>query len=412
MNSQKNIVCSKMWTDINVRIPYKSIINCCKKDNTVVSLEEIQEKGIDVFHFRKEEHDDKKHFVENNWFPKNCRNCEQNWPNSIWNRWNKWREKTTDEVAEFPLLSLENNMTEYIEIMLSTVCNQTCMYCGSHTSSLWAELEGLKQTEDTEYLNLVLGNIYEFVDKKQIDNVTYNFLGGEPFLDLRFNSVLDNLVNIHKKNNTHIARLLITTNLNIKRKVLENFLSKWNSYNLDKTKLVICPSIDRIGRMGEIIRDGLNFNLFDSNIDLLCDYAKRNNNFRISWSPAINLLSISGHLELLRYIENKCSNMNSVHQWTIGENFINGPLPMHPGLAPESYKNYMDESIQLLKNHEHLKRHMHWCKYIKNMIGTKRQSSTLNGAAKWYKEKGKIKSINYFSVFPFLDEILNTNANE
>ena len=38
--------------------------------------------------------------------------------------------------------------------------------------------------------------------------------------------------------------------------------------------------------------------------------------------------------------------------------------------------------------------------------------SNLKVLNKTFTNRIKIKSINYFSVFPFLDEILNTNANE
>lgn len=195
----KHIICSKIYSDINIRIPTKQIVNCCKRiQYTQPSLEEIKELKTGIFHNRPENLNDKEYILKNNSLSDACRYCKANWPNSIWNTWNVWKDKdwTNDELD---LLSNKDH-TKYIEIMLGTTCNMSCIYCSEDSSSVWADLKNIpRQSNNIEWQNAVLENLYEFIKNNDHSHLTYSFLGGEPLLQWELFDILENILSIHRE---------------------------------------------------------------------------------------------------------------------------------------------------------------------------------------------------------------------
>jgi organic radical activating enzyme len=406
-----------MWSDINLNIPSKEIRNCCKREPTRLSIDDLKSLGADSFTKNKILVADKKFLIDNNELPTNCTYCKATWPNSIWNNWNIWQNKdwSTQELIDLP----SKDYTNQIEVMLGITCNQTCMYCTDRVSSAWADIKGISIVKDNEWEETALQNLYQYIENNKVQDdkyVWYNFLGGEPLLEPRIFNVIEKIIDIHTRNFRKNKKITInlTSNLNVKPKTIERFLEivERNS----NFQWSISTSLDGIGKQGEEIRDGLNFKNFENNIHKLFSSKLL---AHIDLLPSVSCLSIPYHHELISWYLDLASKYCSLEQygdsWSIGMNVVTWPDAMHPGILPNSYKEEMDRCIEIIENYvvkgekfpplsiQNYKTHL---LNVKNLIGTKRNNNNLENAKDWYKAQGLLKNKDYFQIFPSLEEIL------
>jgi sulfatase maturation enzyme AslB (radical SAM superfamily) len=410
----KHIVCSKMWTDVNLNIPTKEIRNCCKRQPSKLSVEELKSLGQKSFTEHKILVQDKKFMVENNELPSACYYCKSTWPNSIWNNWNDWRDR---DWSEPDLKNLYNvDIVGQIEIMLGITCNQTCMYCTEHVSSLWADLKGIPIVQDKEWEETALKNLFEYIEKNRCqDNkhVWYNFLGGEPLLEPRIFNILETIIDTHTRNffPDKLITFNMTTNLNVKPKTVERYLEiVEHNPNFRWTMSV---SIDTIGKQGEEIRDGLIFERFAANLETLFACKKFSN---INILPAVSCLSIPTQHELISWFIDLAlkykTSRDYGHSWNIGTNVVTWPEAMHPGVLPKFYKESLDECIAVMDRVRDgspsvVENYITHLNNLKAMLGSKRSEQYLLKSKEWYESQGKLKNKDYFEIFPFLKDVLN-----
>ena len=409
----KHLVCSKMWTDINLNIPTKEIKNCCKRQSAKLSVEELKFLSKDTFTKHKLLVDDKQFMIENNQLPGACHGCKITWPDSLWNNWNAWKDK---EWSQEQLTELtDKDYVRQIEIMLGITCNQTCMYCTEFVSSKWADIKGIPIVNDSEWEDTALNNLFNYIETERYNDdqsIWYNFLGGEPLLEPRIFEVVEKIINIHRLKNVpnKIITINMTTNLNVKPKTIDRYIEI-----IEKNTDIIwtmSASIDATGSQGEEIRDGLIFERFEQNLDKI--YASKK--FKhVNILPSVSALSIPNKVELLKWfinISTKYKNLNDFgHTWSIGTNIVTWPDAMHPGILTDSYKSELDSCIEVISNLKNanpsvVENYIRHLENIKSLIGSKRQSDYLEQAKHWYIEQGKIKNKDYFKIFPFLKDIL------
>ena len=409
----KHLVCSKMWTDINLNIPTKEIKNCCKRQSTTPSVNELKFLGKDSFTKHQLLVDDKEFMVENNQLPNACYGCKITWPDSLWNTWNEWKD---NDWSQEQLNNLANkDKVKQIEIMLGITCNQTCMYCTEFVSSKWADLKGIPVVNDTEWEDTALNNLFNYIESDRYNDTQslwYNFLGGEPLLEPRIFEVVEKIIKIHRLKNVlgKVITINMTTNLNIKPKTIDRFIEI-----IEKNPDIIwsiSASIDAIGFQGEEIRDGLIFERFSQNLEKI--YASKK--FKhINILPSVSALSVPNKVELLKWfidISTKYNRIDEIgHSWSIGTNIVTWPNAMHPGILTDSYKAELDSCIEVINNIQNsnpvfVKNYTRHLENIKSLIGSKRDPVYLEQAKNWYIEQGKIKNKDYFEIFPFLKDIL------
>lgn len=411
----QHLVCSKMWTDVNVNVPVKEIKNCCKREPALYSAEDITKMGRNIFVKNESLMNDKKYFIENNSFPDSCSHCKHSHPSSIWQNWNEWKQRDWSKPALDSLLDADH--TRNVEIMLSTTCNQTCMYCTESVSSDWAKLKGIIPIIDSSWKDAVLSALYEYIECKLTFDFTplnYNFLGGEPFLDLEIFDVLEKIISIHNRSwgdhSTRFINFRFTSNLNIKRKTIENFLDVVRKNK--RYKFSISASIDAIGPRGEEIRDGLNFQRFEENLNLIMSEPSI---YRVDLLPTLSNLSVKTYPELLDWIiktgRKHYPNDSYGKRWQIGVNLVTWPFELMPALCPPSYSKYLDEASSVMRKLPDSSTREEQINYLTRVkgfvLGKQRYKEKIDDAIKFFQEQGKLKNKNYWEIFPDLDEILN-----
>lgn len=393
--------CSRLWTDINLNVNKKEVLNCCKRVQlNTPSVQEISD--IKFWSERKEVVDDKKHWMSNASFPKGCQICSLHHPNSAYNSRNRWIEDTPD---------LSKDHTSYIEIQVGTKCNQTCMYCSYEYSSLWAKKLGVPvKEEDTTWKNAALNSLYKHIEKNLGDKefITYNFLGGETLIIDDFLDILENLSSLHKNRQQRCA-MTIVSNLNVGPSIIQKFINLCKNH--PHIEFILNGSIENIGERAEAVREGLDFSRFEHNINWLMSEPSIT---KVGFLPAMNALSISDHPDFLRWCLSIITKYRKLEDaaktWQIGYNFVTGPDSMQIGILPDKYTLPVDEAIELVlsvnvNNVSEKQNFLSHLQSLKGQIGTKRDEKFLRHAYRWYRKQEKLHNRDYWKIFPELNDI-------
>ena len=385
-------ICSKLWTDIDIRMPASRISNCCKSwqwEN--YSPQQIREMGTAFFNARPELIHDKTYMIEKDKLPPNCGECAAQFPGGYFGGHNVWLKKEwqNNEIKEL----INTDCTNHIEIMLSTTCNMSCMYCSELVSSTWADIKGVEKNDvNQEWQDAVFDELYKYIPTLN-KNLFFNFTGGEPLLEWNIFDIIEKISYLANKNFKH--QIMITTNLNIKPKLLERFFEIVESNPRFQWRLSV--SIDEVGESK--LRDGLDWNRFEENLKLV---ANNNTLAYVNFLPSITNLSIPLHEELVKYLQGQKIKAHK----EIGNNMVYGPKPMSLTIAPRSFRKYLEKAWDAAIPGSH-KNFLRGC--IRN-IGIERTKENIEQATKFFEEQSKWKNIDYYKIYPHLEEILDISV--
>jgi len=412
--SNYKLACSRMWTDINVNLNRKEIVNCCKRSQRhQPTIDEINNLGLDFWTARPEIIEEKKQFVDDNVFPQGCKACSKTHPYSQWNSWNLWQNQP-DTFYNKDLIY--EDKTNYIAISLSSTCNQACLYCNAEVSSLWAKKLGITPVEsDQQWKDTALNSLYNYIDNRVApyrEKVKYNLLGGETFLDYSFFDVIERLSEIHTRQNTPNVTIEFISNLNIKPAVLDKFIEITKRY--DNINWYLSGSIENLGKRAEASRVGLDYNLFESNLDRIIGEPSLD---VIQILPTMNMLSITDHADFLRWVVSKFENTrgmdNILKTWGMTINSVTDG-PMNPSIAPISFATYLDDAKEVVQSIidntpenrkstvRYYQRHLD---DIKARLGSARDDKTLGKSLMYMHQQGPLHGFDYWNIFPELDDI-------
>jgi hypothetical protein len=393
----KKIICSKMWTDVDIRIPSSRISNCCKSFQwEKYTAQQIREMGTAFFNNRPELIADKKYMIDNNALPNNCGECKAQFPGGFYGGHNLWKDKTWQphELDDFHL----QDGTTSIEVMLGTTCNMSCMYCNKNVSSTWADILNVPRKQiDESWKEAALTELYKYISTISLKkSIFFNFTGGEPLLEWDIFEIVDNIasstINSKKK---HI--MMITSNMNIKPKLLERFIKTVQTYKQFHWHLSL--SIDQVG--DSLIREGLNWELWENNVNILLEsksFAK------VHFLPTITNLSLPTHFELIKYLQDKCADTKN--QCYIGNNSVFEPLALSLSIAPAYFSKYFKRAIKTVNDPSHKS-------FLENSLhglGVRRNEENLQKAKEWFELQQTIKNVDYYAAYPHLTQILDINV--
>jgi hypothetical protein len=295
----------------------------------------------------------------------------------------------------------------------------SCVYCNSDVSSTWAKIKNIPIVEDSARAQEVLELLYQFIETHVVttdDRILYNLLGGEPLLDLRFNDVISNIVKLHRDHPRPDKPIYIglVSNLNVKPKVIDNFLNTVRENQ--QVNWFIAVSVDTVEPIGGEIRDGLDISLLKSNLETILESKLFS---YVEIIPTVSSLSFTYYGKMLYWIKELFKKHNLFDQfgtkWDIGTNTVVSPYELNPGTLPTSYVNYVDEFFDAIddlpecKNKENLKTHFY---NLKSMLGTRRSKSDITAIQAWVSNNSKLKSKDYYTVFPILKQITETEHEQ
>lgn len=370
-----NTACSSAWDYPVLDIGSRALRNCCKTPHNKIPVTDLAlgtdlfKKFIPIMDIKRDLLSGRKNI--------NCMSC--------WNSESlggksartgfekfakfinatKWTKLTLAETKN-KLLNLSEadkeelvnwEHPEHLEIMLSTVCDLKCVYCNQNFSSQWYT-EKLKYKEipikeantNIEEYETIWWTWFESVACKTTNQIS--FVGGEPLLDDKLYQYIDRIIDIRQsKNISSNMNISIVTNFNTPPKYLNKLLKLIERISITPgLDLAVCISFESIGNRTEFIRTGVEWKLFQNNINTLISFVDSNNiqNTTINISPSFCSLSISGIMPFVEYI----MTLNEIYSkflW-ISTTHVDYPAWCSPFVLTNDYIKYIDDVIDYLKN--------------------------------------------------------------
>lgn len=359
----KRFICSKMFTDVNIKIPNSIIKNCCKSRDFLISEDEMKSSNLileNSEYIRR-----KTSMVRDNELPsQGCDTCLRTEDNHFFNLWNEWDIQDYDAERDEKLIT-EDNFTTF-EFMLSSVCDLKCIYCHPKDSSSWAKELGVPMHEgDENWKNTILSQLYELLEKKQFqDDTTYYFFfsGGEPTYNPETLVMIEKILDIvHSKTDNPV--IVISTNANTKPKVLDKYIDLVRKYN--NIQWIFDCSIDGVGEICEAIRYGIQWGRAIENIERLIVEP----NVKIRISPTLNLYSVPTLEEFFSFFIDLFERHGQLAEDNFNTNMAQ-EMAMTPAFLPKEYKKYFNSSIKICEEMGVKKIHKHLIR-VQSMVGTK-----------------------------------------
>lgn len=398
------MICSKQFTDLNLRLFAHSVKNCCKTLETNFTLDDIEKYGPNVFSMQAEIAERRRALVHDDQLPAACKYCIEAEPNSMRKVWNMWDEPATDDEKE---VILETDWIRYVEIVNSTACDLACIYCNAENSTTWAkEMNVPIYKPDPIWKQKLLENFYIYLQLKDythIPKMTFAFSGGEPTYDNETFDLIKRIIEICGSK-TEIM-INITSNFNTKPKQMEKFVKLMSEY--DTVSWTWIASIDDINERNDAIRFHSKFETIEKNLKTIYSL----DNVTLCLLPSINVFCLPFLKEYVEYFADILGKDNYLKKWHFGQNVITGPEYMSPFMLDKSYAKFIDEAITTSNNIRPEKRksgvHLNWIVHlenIKNNLGLydeKKWWNILNGFGS--QRAAARNGVNILDAFPHLD---------
>lgn len=378
-------LCSKMFTDVNIKYPIQNIKNCCKSDDYLTT-------DFDLV-FNKEYMRRKMSMIEHNELPVDgCTTCINTAPNNLMKVWNIW----DDTVKVDPY---HDDFTLY-EFVLSSLCDLKCVYCSAKDSSSWAkELGEPVYAPDPLWKAQADEAIITHLSTRTWDkNTTYWFFfsGGEITYNQEGLEHIETILNCVSANNIAVV---ITTNINTKPKLFKRLLNYID--NTPNIRWMIHASIDCTGERAEAIRYGLNWNRA---LDNLCKILEKPN-IELNLAFTLNLFSVPYLKDDIEYYDTLFKRYGKpLH---INQNFVQNIGYTAAHLPPE-YQEDVEAAIEYVQGSSNI--HQSYAEYltsVKQLIGTEFNPMTPQRVRKRLNYLQTNRSdINYLELFPHLSDII------
>lgn len=432
----KDTLCSHLWDHIIVNFMKMQVGSCCKTPPIGVSKEEVItlkddiisnhpyyiDQRVQMLNGLKNEACQTCWNLEKNNMP-SFRSSSQNWLDHINRRFEE--QKSFEQVDNYDNDEIaQSHHPINLDIQLDNTCDLKCLYCNQEYSTQW-EKEFKKYGSMPHEVNQTLPQraaesdnelfkeaFWKWFEKKKSGFTRIAFLGGEPLFSPLFYNFLDKIGSIYSKPQEGLA-INIITNLNSQEHVFEKFLTKILELE-KKLTLNINISMESWGDKAEYIRNGVNFERFLKNYELLL--AKTNpDKVILSTITSINVLSLSSLFEYIKWIDQ--AEMKYKREVTLYSNLISYPHWLSIELAHQSFVKDIDQVISYLtanNSKRTLGAQDNWNQYINFLNNIKLKiikqdeiSEDLKRIfSKSVSEIDKRRGSNFKEIFPEFDYLL------
>jgi len=292
--------CVLPWVHLNVQ-PNGDIYPCCMApygksigNTTDNTLEEIW-NGDDMKTIRKEMLVGER--------PKLCERCfliEDSGLLSPRNTHNHFFDKDVNNLIKDTNPETghnENFILKYWDFRWSNICNFKCRMCGAFSSSKWYEDEGalygtvMKNNGLLHFNSESREDIFKYVDRFINDVEEIYFAGGEPLIMDEHYIILEKLIAAGRTN----VRIRYNTNFSHIKFKKWDLHGLWSHFLNDPNgRIMLFASLDAVGKLAEVIRNGTKWNSVYENIKSCVDKG-----MEVHISPTISILNIFHINELI-----------------------------------------------------------------------------------------------------------------
>jgi len=444
MSPEKSI-CHLRWGYPNISLSRNEIRTCCKTPFQTVTENDMREYGINLFLNTKYQKERRLEMLQGTRH-RDCSSCWQiedsggtslrgNSPKGFidfaYNRKMFAEFGTNDLNLISKSVSLENAILEshrpfMLEVSLGNTCDMKCMYCNHIYSSQWAT-EGLKNKTLSieEYRAAASKPKQEFLDlfwkwvdleaKHSVERI--GIIGGEPLITPEFYDFLDKLLEVYDDVPHSNTNIWIVTNMNSEPKYFDRFID-YIPKLVKKFHLEIHVSMESIEEQAEYIRNGLNWNTFESNVNKLFNLTKNMNQVTLAFLPSITALSIPRFPKFIKWVYNLCKEHQKPAM--LKQNIVTWPQPHTPFILPSEFAHYLDPAIEFInsvqnempKFQDEFGRWQSYNSFLKNLRngiknGGEGKTELRSKFFTWFRDFDMLRSLDFKSTFPELANFYN-----
>lgn len=348
VHNLKNSMCFKTWNDIIISLPQRTVKWCCKTASTKEQDEQVK-FDLDTlnldFLINHPILKQRKYDLSGGTRSKDCIGCwvaEDAGKESVRTSYNRnfiphWVHRLENssnhpkKSVQFHQKTMNLDAFKFIEIELTNKCNMACAYCWEGSSTRWQKETGrrMPDTDDAIFTKVIdILNEYWETRLKDENYIEFSLLGGEPFFtDHMYQFIEDFVVNLNdtKQDDQEIV-ITVTTSLNFPKKKFDKFIEL-----IERTPNITYMmqlSGEAVGKRSELIRWGLIWDTFDTNLTMFLKEGMRLDNLVIGFGCAHNSLSLPYFKDYLVYLNDK-----------LEENFFTKPIFMHTNWV--DYPNHL-----------------------------------------------------------------------
>lgn len=256
-----------------------------------------------------------------------------------------------------------------IEIALGNTCDLKCMYCNEFFSSQWA-VEKIKYKElnksfmpnevSQHTTNKMEEVWWDWFENQVSDKVwIIGFIGGEPLIIDKLYDYVDRILKKYENSTlTHPIYISIVTNFNTPDAYFNKFLALVNKIaRTPWITLDLSISLESLGDKTEFVRTGSKWERVEGNLNKLLTEINKlkaenipyvENKIVVNVMAALNALCISDLPNFFNWVVNLQSTYNL--PINIRGSQVVYPQWLSPGILPESYVDYIEQSITILEN--------------------------------------------------------------
>lgn len=269
VNMHMDYYCPTKFTDLQVHVQGRLLYNCCKAYPERIAIDWLKENPGKLFHTDTMVND-RKLMLDN----KSCESCHH----GCYKYELQGLQSQRQIDIQKPKILDPNVSLKRLQIILSTDCNLSCIYCSPEWSSswykdiqktgdyvldgqritndnwstLWAKMKQKSRSTESYFFQLLLNEIQLAKGLKDI-----TMMGGEPLLN---NQLLQIVEKIKDK------RITIVTGLGVSDERLRTVLKAFEG---QKMKFLV--SGESTGQHFELIRQGLKWQDFQRRVDMISD---------------------------------------------------------------------------------------------------------------------------------------------
>lgn len=254
----------------------------------------------------------------------------------------------------------EDIYPRYVEVSFSNVCNFKCSYCGPAFSSKWTEEIKAKGPYNLFYkpYNSIRKHEIPYTNKEEnpyfnafwkwfpeaVTHMhTFRITGGEPLLSKHTFKVINYLL----ENPQPQLDFAINSNSCPPGELWDTFISKIQQ--LEETNsvksFILYTSAESFGEQAEYSRDGMDWKLFEKNVDNILTKTK---SVRVIFMSAFNILSLPTLRSYLRYT-NKLKRKFTPERVHLDFAYVRHPQFLDIKIAtPELIETYLKSSIDYM----------------------------------------------------------------
>lgn len=425
--------CFAKWYHANIYFQTGETHSCYHPAPHKIDVEEIKSNPSAI-------HNTKQKIIErqamlNGQQPSGCQYCwnvENMGPDYISDRKTRsssiYNEKRLNDVkkggADF------NVNPEYLEVSFGNECNFRCGYCHPKASSRFyneIKTHGPYTNVKNHRCDINWFDIYEEENNPYLDAfwkwwpelskelTILRVTGGEPTMQRSTYKLFDYL----DKNPQPKLELDVNSNFGGKPRQLEKFTDNVNNLLSNKKirRFKLFTSIDTWGKRAEYIRDGLDINVFERNLD----YFMKNTTAPVTFMITFNIFCVTTFQTLLEKILEWRAKYNDVEtfRWnriSFDTPYLKEPLQYDINILPKSYVKYMKNHLQFIKENldDNRKDAFTTMEYEKFRRVVDYMERTEYGPEKlmlgrkdfhnFFAEQGRRRNVNHETVFPEMQD--------